>query len=117
MLRGPNWLRKCALGLTLTPEGIEQIFDCHALAVIGINEACLDPTGLANHKGGWDREHPGIVPLIIWDIPAGSRDQLFHLLADPDRQIQGERVPVIQIRQDWKWRLGVGLEFFGELLP
>ena len=55
--------------------------------------------------------------MVTWDVPASAPDQLFHFLANPDRQIYGKCVAIVQVRQDRKWRVRLGLELFGELLP
>ena len=42
--------------------------------------------------------------------------ELLHLLADPEGEIEGERIAVVEIGQDRKRRLRFGLKLGGEVL-
>src|SRR6516165_12708739 len=80
----------------------DQIVNRHTLSIVRIDKARLDPTVLADHECGRDREHPGLVALILWKYATDFGHVFLHLGANPDRKIERHCVTVIHVRQDWK---------------
>ena len=97
-------------------ERREKILNRHAPTVVRIDEARFDPPVRAHDEGRGDRKHPGIAPLKTRYVPAGPCHELLYLCPNPERQIQGERIAVVDVGQNRKGRLGFRFELCCELL-
>src|ERR671931_1168344 len=55
--------------LACASQRCEHVLDRHALTIVGVDEARLDPSISTDHERGWDGKHPGGIALVIRDIP------------------------------------------------
>src|SRR5258708_8650847 len=70
----------------------------------------LFPYTTLSRSGRGDRQHPGLVALIGRDVEAARLHGLALLVADPEQKIEFERITVVDIGEDRKRRVGVGLQ-------
>src|SRR5262249_47029162 len=98
-------------------ERTTKLLDRHALSVVGINEALADTPVRSDdeRRGNW--HDPGVVPLVLRQVPASGCEQALHFLPDPDREIEGERIAIVDVGQYRERRLRLGFELQREFLP
>jgi hypothetical protein len=56
-------------GLACASQRCNHVLNGHALAIVRIDKARLDPFIPANDEGSRDGKHPGGIALIIRDVP------------------------------------------------
>jgi hypothetical protein len=91
------------------PQRSEQVLDRHAPTVIGVENAIHRPD---NER--WDRQHPGIVASVAWKIQSEVSEQCSHLVSEGDGQVQGHRLAIVEVGQNWKRHSRIGLEDWRE---
>src|SRR5581483_5635827 len=97
-------------------QRVGQILDGHALAIVRIDKARLDPSILANDKRGGNWKHPGIVALVLRKRPANPGHELLHLVADPDREVQRHGIAIVHVAENREIYVAVLLHFGGKFL-
>src|SRR6266851_6082485 len=74
----------------------------HSATVIGIDVTRLDEAIPADNEGRGDRQHPGFVALIGRYIEAARLHRLALLVADPEQEIEFERVAIVDVGENRK---------------
>ena len=97
LLRAAKWDGRAASPPLFS--AFSRLLHRHALAVIRIDEARLHEAVAADHEGRRDRQHPGLVAHEVRQRAAAPHHVLLQIGADPDREIERERIAVVEIGQ------------------
>src|SRR6516164_4509113 len=92
----------------------KQVVDLHASSEIWIHEPGLDDAVASDHESRRYWQRPAVVAVETSHIVIG--EQPLDFAAEPDRQIEGKRIAIVEIRQNREWYARVRLEFPGILL-
>src|SRR5215471_19348797 len=93
------------LNLSTVSHGRNDVADLHTTSVIGIDMPSDDDAIAIEHKGCRDRQEPGRVTVVAWQVDARFGEHSLHLQPDPDRQVERKRIAVRGIGQERKYRL------------